>query len=290
MTTTLDQTVRDALALFESEVPTFPALPFMHPLVIGSGNALEVGRILFRDTAAYFASETDYLRILDLYEPDGAVLISASGSKHATGIAEALTARGVRTVLLTHTKDSPASAPLKAEDVYVFPKHPEPYTYNTSTYFGLVASHERTNGASVVQFLDALTGSVGDIAASAYTLVVPSEYALAAPMVQTKFDELFGRSLAARVYAEEELKHAKTVVPGEGECTIVFGDADDRIVTGRTVRVPLMAGSYLGALAVMYSLVGLIQATRPPLFESSIEPYTKRASEVFNTTITPHVP
>jgi hypothetical protein len=168
MTTTLDQTVRDALALFVSEVPAFPALPFTHPLVIGSGNALEVGKILFRGTAAYFASETDYLRVLDLYEPDGAVLISASGSKHATGIAEALTARGVRTVLLTHTQDSPASAPLRPEDVYVFPKRPEPYTYNTSTYFGLIASHEHTNGASVIQFLDALHDSFGDVSASAY--------------------------------------------------------------------------------------------------------------------------
>jgi hypothetical protein len=109
-------------------------------------------------------------------------------------------------------------------------------------------------------------------------------------MVQTKFDELFGRSLAARVYSEEELKHAKTVVPAEGECTILFGDADDRIVTGRKVRVPLMASSYLGALAVMYTVVGLIQATRPPLFESNIESYTQRASDVFGTTITPHVP
>jgi hypothetical protein len=285
----LDQAVRDALALCMGGLPAFPTISFTHPLVIGSGNALETGKILFRDTAAYFASETDYLRSLDLYEPDGAVLISASGSKHATAIGEALTARGVRTILLTHTEGSPAATTLMPDDVYVFPKRPEPYTYNTSTYFGLVAAKEKTDIESVTQFLDAMP-TIPDLAAPAYTLIIPSEYALVVPMVQTKFDELFGRTLAARVYAEEEVKHAKTVVPAEGECTILFGDADDRIITGRKVRVPLMAGSYLSALAVTYTVVGLIQATRKDLFAEHVESYTKRASEVFGTTITPQVP
>jgi hypothetical protein len=287
----LDEVVHDALTLLARGVPAFPDIPFKHPLVIGSVNAHEVGKILFRDTAAYPASESDYLRVLERYQPDGAVLISASGSKHATGIAETLTALGLRTLLLTHTPNSPASVVLRTEDVHVFPKQDEPYTYNTSTYFGLVASRDQSDVSEVVNFVTSVRQSLPDLTARAYTCVLPSAYALAVPMVRTKFEELFGNTLPAKVFNDEELKHAKTVVPAEGECYIFFGDADDRIVYDgvRKVRVPLMPQNYLAALAVAYTTVGVIQKSQPALFQEYLDRYMEKASAVFNTTLTPLV-
>src|SRR3989339_6633 len=54
---------------------------FKKPLVIGSGNAFHVGKILFEGTNAVFADESDYLK--KLKDIDGSVIISSFGGKHA---------------------------------------------------------------------------------------------------------------------------------------------------------------------------------------------------------------
>lgn len=288
---TLDIVVQDALTLFEKGVPGFPTVPFSRPLIIGSANALEVGRILFRDVPAVYASEVTWERTADLYAPDGAVLISASGSKHATGIAAALSARGLQTILITHTVDAPASRSLSPEQVYVFPKNREPYTYNTSTYLGLVAAKEQSDVPVVRSALEAALAGLPAVDATAYTFVVPHTYSLITYMVRTKFDELFGTALPGRVFHDEEFKHAKSVVTTDSELYVFFGDADDRVLyeSARRVRVPLSEGSYLAALAVTYSVVGRIQAVSSPHFSKQLPTYTERASAVFNTVINPIV-
>ena len=282
---TLDTTVLKALDLLERGVPPFPKLPFSRPLVVGSGNALETGRIIFRDTPATFASESKYQSALEVYKSDGAVLISASGGKHSTEIAKTLVSRGVRTLLFTHTMAPPAAVALPPEDVIVFPKNAEPYTYNTSTYFGLIASHEQPSLAAVRTSLDtalaALPRNFGSY--RAYTFVLPSAYSLVVPMLRTKFSELFGGQVTARVFAEEDLKHGKTTIYAEDELYVVFGAADTQILYAEsdTIHLPLGDG-YLAALAVTYATIGRIQADKPPYFQNNIERYVEQASAVFN--------
>ena len=287
---TLDTTVSRALEFLKGATLRFPEVPFAHPLVIGSGNAIETGRIAFRDSAAYVASETTYLDVLDRYEPDGAVLVSASGGKHATGIAEALSVRGLKTILLTHTSNSPAEAFVGSEHTYVFPKCSEPYAYNTVTYMGIIAAKEKAPISDIQAFLDHLATDAL-VRSRAYTLVLPSAYALLVPMLRTKFDELFGGSLMCRVFVEEDLKHAKTIIRVPDELFIVCDSASDAILydDAKRIHIPLMAGSYTAALATTYTIVGKIQRLHDPVFAQNIEAYTARASEVFHQNIKPIV-
>lgn len=289
---TLDSTVYDALALLGKGVPAFPNIPFKRPLVIGSGNALETGRIIFRDVPATFASESKYDGALRVYEPDGAVLISASGGKHSTHIAHTLVSRGIRTLLLTHTGGAPAASELPPSDVYVFPKNVEPYTYNTSTYFGLIAAKDAADSTEAVHAVDSALAQLPENYGSyrAYTFVLPSQYSLAVPMLRTKLSELFGGELAGRVFAEEDLKHAKTTIFMKDELYVLCGDASDAILYPESprARIPLSEG-YLAALAVTYALIGRLQSLKPPYFKDNIEQYVAQASRVFNQEITPHV-
>jgi hypothetical protein len=289
---TLDSTVIAALELLVEKPQALPPLPFERPLVVGSGNALETGRIIFKDVPATFASESKYEHALKVYQPDGAILISASGGKHSTQIAHTLTAHGVRTFLFTHTQQAPAAAVLNPGDVFVFPKLSEPYTYNVSTYFGLIAAAEPQDLTQLLRDLRSARAAFPPLGGyRAYTIVVPSQYSLIVPMLRTKLSELFGSHVPARVFAEEDLKHGKTTIYAEDELYIICGGADDTILYPESDRiaVPLVGSGYLGALATTYALIGALQAEKPPYFANNIERYVERASAVFNQHITPIV-
>ncbi len=88
----LDECVLNALDLFERNgLPQLSLGEYKRPLVVGSGNAAVTGRILFNDKDAVFADESTYSRKLEAVNGiDGAILISASGGKHAPGIAKNL--------------------------------------------------------------------------------------------------------------------------------------------------------------------------------------------------------
>jgi hypothetical protein len=289
---TLDSTVVAALELLARESTSLPSIPFTRPLVVGSGNALETGRIIFKDVPATFASESKYEHALKVYQPDGAILISASGGKHSTHIAKTLTGQGVRTFLFTHTAHAPAATVLHPSDVFVFPKLSEPYTYNVSTYFGLIAAAEPQDMSALLADVRSARASFPPLGGyRAYTLVVPSQYSLIVPMLRTKLSELFGSHVPARVFAEEDLKHGKTTIHAEDELYIICGGADDTILYPESARiaVPLVGTGYLGALATTYALVGALQTEKPPYFANNIERYVERASAVFNQHITPIV-
>ena len=51
------------------------------PVVVGSGNALSCGKLIFKDKPAFFADEADYRKFLNCKRP--VILISASGKKDA---------------------------------------------------------------------------------------------------------------------------------------------------------------------------------------------------------------
>ena len=109
----LDTVVLSALALFRTA--TLPPLPFptwKRPLVLGSGNAAVVGKLLFVHTDARYADESTYTDMLARHRNDieSAVVISASGGKDADDMAHALQKTGIPTWLLTNKAHDPARA------------------------------------------------------------------------------------------------------------------------------------------------------------------------------------
>src|SRR5205814_8886452 len=81
----LDEVVLQALDLHSrAGIPVLRLPPARRRLVVASGNALAAGRIPFADEPALFASESHYQPLIDSTpDIDHAVVISASGTKHA---------------------------------------------------------------------------------------------------------------------------------------------------------------------------------------------------------------
>ena len=110
-------------------------------------------------------------------------------------------------------------------------------------------------------------------------------------MFLTKFDELFGSKVSARVCTPEQAKHAKTVVPsktelfiGLGHENMLFGTQEQRW----NIALPEGAG-YVLMMALGYYVIGNIQKQHPPYFKQHIERYTQFSSTVFKQEITPVV-
>ena len=159
----------------------------------------------------------------------GAVVISASGQKDASGIVGYLKEK-VETYLLTCNGDSAAAQLLAKDHVIVTPRNPEPITYNTSTYLGMILAK---TGEEVKPILAHIEGEVkplipSDLAKySAFYLLVEPEFDLVREMFLTKFDELFGPMLLGRCYTWRQTLHAKTVVELEKELFISLGYKND---------------------------------------------------------------
>jgi glucosamine 6-phosphate synthetase-like amidotransferase/phosphosugar isomerase protein len=108
---------------------------FHTPLMVGSGNGYYTGRILFRNLGAYFATESEVEKKLEnIPSITDVVVVSASGEKHAPIILEAAKKYGKKTFLISSNEKS--SGRDMADASIIMPKIREPYTYNTSTYFG----------------------------------------------------------------------------------------------------------------------------------------------------------
>ena len=136
----LDECVMNALNLFADAATEFPKpnlAKYARPLVVGSGNAIATGRIVFDAMDAVYADESGYAQKLDAVGSiDGVVLFSAAGGKHAPIIAKDVKARGREIILFTCNPNPPAQDDVDA--CHVFPSRAEPYTYNTSTYMGMM--------------------------------------------------------------------------------------------------------------------------------------------------------
>ena len=285
----LDHVVVSALELFcKQRLPNLELPEFKRPLVVGSGNAALTAKILLHGRDAILADESTFEERLDSTPGiDGAVLVSASGGKHAPVIAKELKKRNVWTILLTNNPQAPA-APL-VNKTYVFPKQPEPYTYNTSTYLGMILSRTKEEPKRILDHIRKLKipKDLGDY--SAFFLLVPERFELERPMLLTKFDELFGPMVSGRAFTLEQAKHAKTVVESDKELFISFGEKN-RLFGTKRLDVPLPKNADYGAmLATGYYVIGKIQAQRPPYYKDSIEAYCRKSSKVFGEDIQPMV-
>lgn len=292
----LDVVTFAALELFsESTLPQVAYTKFNRPLVVGSGNAAVAGKLLFDDVDAVFADESSYMQKLSVIDTiDGAFLISASGGKHAIYIAQELVKRKIPTLLLTNNVAAPAQQILGAASTFIFPKNREPYTYNTSTYMGMLLSKTYEDERSIKIFIETEVLKCVPQNFTSYTaiyLIIPEQFAQMREMFQTKFDELFGPKLMARVFTLEQTKHAKTVIELPTELFVSFGvENNDFGLEKNRLFIPLPDDvDYAALMAVVYVFIGHIQKQFPPYYKERIEAYTKETSASFGSSITPIV-
>ena len=280
--------VLGALELFaQAELPQMDVSVYKHPMIVGSGNAEATGRIIFEKSDAIFASESTYEeKLKNIDTIDGVVIISASGEKHAPIIAQKAKDLDKSVTLLTN---SPESAAAKiADTVYAYPKNREPYTYNTSTYMAMILGATGENPQEIHEYI---TDTVDAVALpnfndfDRYYLIVPARFAGIIRMLQVKFIELFGRTVARDVETDEYVAHATTVVPGN-ELFISFGTEAERNTTWgkeeNRLHIPLPENAdYATMMAISYYVIGKIQKAKPQLFKENIHDYMKKASEAF---------
>jgi hypothetical protein len=290
----LDVAVLGALELFsEVSLPAVPAVADKHPLIIGSGNAELTGKILFRKYPdAHFANEGLYESLLA--DADEVVLVSASGGKDAVSIARKVKEQGITQWLLTANKDALARAFVAEDHIVVFPKNREPYTYNTSTYLGMIFAETKENPHELYSFIEEQVVPVVPTNLSSYDsflIIIPSEFELVKEMFLTKFDELFGGVISGRVVTEGEVRHAKTVVPSPTELYINLGTKEDVFEDGRAhIMISLPENVSFGAIiSIGYFFIGKIQAQHPPYFKEHLVEYTETASKSFGQAINPIV-
>lgn len=297
---TLDQIVLDTIDLYISrkDLPKIDLSQLHTPLVVGSGNGFYTGRILFRNSAAYFAVEAEVEKKLEnIPSITDVIVVSASGEKHAPIILNAAKKHEKKTFLISSSEVSTGRS--MADDSVIMPKIREPYTYNTSTYFGYMLaedphidlvklrefltgalsdalsfrsmiasiplvgrnpapSQESEQDASVVDMTDTetlsfrakaiaeveksqseidlftssrvlgtsveMTKGIDFSHFSSFFIVLPDQFVLLREMIEVKFIELFGRRVARDVFSYEQMKHATTVVQGDDELFICFGN------------------------------------------------------------------
>src|SRR3989344_3826089 len=114
---TIDQTVLDALTFFETnQPPKFDISKFELPFVVGSGNALNTGNIIFSNQASVSADESNFRSIMASYEKviqqkiiTQAVVISASGEKDSVWEVKLAKDKSLHTTLLTCKPHSSAA-------------------------------------------------------------------------------------------------------------------------------------------------------------------------------------
>jgi hypothetical protein len=273
----LDEVVLKALDFFSKNKP-----PILHinrfklPIVVGSGNAYNTALAIFGDRPAIVASESNFKQTLKNYQPliknklmANAVIISASGEKDSVWEVTLAKKSHLHTILLTCGGNS--SAAKIADEVIVYRKLPEPYTYNTSTYLGMMLSATGEQAAHIKKQIAHLKLSHNFRDYRAFAFILPDEFAAIAPMLEIKGNELFGPFLSLRAFTFGEARHAKFVHPWNKELVIslgqndYFGNIENRIV----LKMPKEAGSAL-VMALTYYIVGLIQKTKPAYFKRNV--------------------
>ena len=287
----LDVAVLGALELFQKDkLPKLDIKQYRQLLVVGSGNAEATGRIIFEDTNAVFASESSFEnKLKHIPDIDGIILISASGGKHAPVIAKYAKDLGKSVILITNNPNAEAAKFIEDDKIFVFPKNREPYTYNTSTYLGMILGKTNEDPEKIQKFIqqeiDTLT--LPDFSQyDKYFFIVPPKFSGIIRMLEVKFIELFGRRIARDVETSEYMKHAVTVVPSEelfisfGEKNTIWGEPEKRL------HIPLPENvGYATMMAIGYYVIAQIQKQHPPYFKENIALYTEKASKVFGSEI-----
>ena len=264
----LHQAVIDALHFFGKNQPeTLNTKNFKSPLVVGSGNAIVTGQILFADAGAFFADESSLKDFVKNYGE----LIKNKTIKEAIIISAKKL--GLKTYLLTCSPNSPAVK--VAEQVFIYKKLAEPYTYNTSTYLGMILSKTKEDPKMILKFLRSIKLKINLKKYQSYAFILPDQYKNICALLQTKADELFGPHVVLRAFTEGNARHAKFIHRDKKELVIslgvtnnYFGDPKSRL------EIKLPKNHNFGLLMMLgYSLIGNIQEIKPNYFKKNIKAY-----------------
>jgi hypothetical protein len=277
----LNQAVYNALNFFQKNPPTPIHLRNLNfPLVVGSGNAYNTGFILFNGMPALFANESNLEQILKNYKPlfekkiiRQAVVISASGAKDSVWELEAAKKHGLKTILLTCTPDAPAVK--VAGHHIVYNKLPEPYTYNVSTYLGMILSVTGEKPATILKFLQNLKINKNFKKYKSYAFILPNEYAVICRMITAKADELWGPHIAIRAFTQGRANHAKFINRTKDELVITLGDKNNyfgEAMHRLDLKLPKKFDAGL-MFCLVYILLGGIQEAKPAYFKKNIAKY-----------------
>jgi len=277
----LDEIVLKTLDFFsKNNPPLFNVNEFELPFVVGSGNAYNTGLIIFSQKAAIFADESNFKSILPSFKKvienkliTQAVIISASGGKDSVWEIEFAKQNGLHTSLLT-TKENSDAAKI-ADKTYAFNSIGEPYTYNTSTYMGMILGSTHEDIKEIQDILNSLKFPSNFNDYQSYSFVLPDKFSAICPMLDIKRHELFGPELSLRAFPQGHARHAKFVIRDENELVIsinekneFFGMPDSRW----NLFLPENA-NFASVMAVTYYIVGKIQKSKPPFFKENIGNY-----------------
>lgn len=277
----LDQNVLQALDFFvKNPPPSLDINQFNLPLVVGSGNAYNTGLILFSDRAAIFADESNFRKLVEAFKGaidkgliSQAVVISASGGKDSVWEIELAKQHGLKTTLLTTKKDSNAAK--IADEVLVYSAIDEPYTYNVSTYMGMILSATKENPAIIKDMVKELKFPQNFESFKAFSFVLPGKYLPICPMLDIKKSELFGPNLSLRAFSQGHARHAKFVIRSEEELVITLGSKNEYF--GHPENrwdIPLTEDiNFAGIMAITYYIVGKIQNSKHPYYKENIQNY-----------------
>lgn len=278
---TLDQIVLQTLDFFtKTPPPSLDISGYSMPFVIGSGNASHTGRIIFSGRAAIVGDESNFRSLAGAYKQavdqkliQDAIIISASGEKDSIWEVEFAKSMGLKVTLLTCKPNS--SAANIADSVITYKSIAEPYTYNTSTYLGMILSTTGEQAAKIRTFIESIKLPAQFNEYEAYAFVLPDVYATVGPMIEIKRDELFGPHVMIRANSQGICRHAKFVHPWEKELVITIGDKN--IYFGHPNHrfdVALPEGISFGTvIALTYYLCGVIQKAKPDYFMQHLEAF-----------------
>lgn len=277
----LYENVQQALEFFaKNPVPSLDLKSFNLPFVVGSGNAYNTGLILFSEQSALFADESGFRKLIAAFDKAiasklivDAVVISASGEKDSVWEVELAKEKGLKTTLLTTKPNS--SAAKVADKTISYKSIDEPYTYNVSTYMGMILSGTGENISDIQAFVDSLKFPTNFKDYDAYAFVVPDKYASVCPMLDIKKSELFGPHLSLRAFPEGHARHAKFVIRSPKELVISVGTKNEQYGDPKSRWQIDFPGSlsFAGMMAATYAIVGKIQETKPPYYYNNIEAY-----------------
>jgi len=273
----LNDTVLKALNFFiKHKTPRFNQKMLRLPIVVGSGNAYHTGQIIFSGRPVIMANESNFKKISASYKNliknktiDGAVIISASGEKDSVWETKLSKKLGLATILLTCSPDSTAAQ--FADQTIIYPKLPEPYTYNVSTYLGMILSATGENPNTIKKILQQIRLPKNFSQYQAYSFILPDDAGLVAPMLEIKKHELFGPHVSVRAFSDGEARHAKFVNKWDKELVIsfgknkYFGDAKHRW----EINLPKKYSTGL-IMALSYYIIGLIQKNKPAYYKKNI--------------------
>lgn len=247
--------------------------------VVGSVNAYNTGRMLFSDQAALFADEGNFLTLLKTYKNlikekkiKEAIVISASGEKDSIWEVKAARRAGLKTTLFTCNDQS--SAAKLADRSFFFKKIAEPYSYNFSTYLGMLLSHTQEDPKKIKEFLLALKIPKKFKNSRYFSFILPDRFKAIAEMIKVKDEELFGPYSSLRAYPEGSARHAKFICQAKDELVISFGK--NPYFGNKQQRWEIAwpkNGDYGLALSLSYFLCGLIQTQKPDHFKKGLPNY-----------------